>query len=79
MQHTLVFFQFFISHWPFVEDYLGGNIHPLTPILIIRHFLSTSSTSLIHSIVIQFMCLTVLFHILFYIPFAYWIACGKGH
>jgi len=40
------------------------NIHPLTHFLIIRHPLSTSST-MIHSILVQFTCLTVLFYNLF--------------
>ena len=39
------------------------NIHPLTPILIINHPLSTSSIYKIHSILlVQFTCLTILFH-----------------
>ena len=38
------------------------NIHPLTPILIIGHPLSTSPFTTIHSILcVQFTCLTVLF------------------
>ena len=48
------------------------NIHPLTPILIIRHPLSTSS-SYYSIFLVQFTCLTVLYHnllqVLFGLPF----------
>jgi len=39
------------------------NIYPLTSILIIKHPLSTPPSTMIHRILlVQFMCLTVLFH-----------------
>ena len=43
--------------------YQKKNIHPITPILIIRHPLSTSLSTTIHTILLgQFTCLTVFFH-----------------
>ena len=45
-----------------VGRYQKKHSHILTPILIIKHPLSTSSTKIHSILLVQFMCLAVLFH-----------------